>query len=453
MLALATHQHAVRRLALDLLCRIEAGSAFADLEMSRVVKGAELSPQARAFLRELVYGVLRWQARLDWLLDRCSTRRLATLTPPIRNLLRLGAYQLCMMDHIPAYAAVSETVQLAKQVGHAGVVAFINAVLRALERQRQSVHLPEQETDLIGYLTITESHPRWLIDRWLPREGAERTVMMCRANNRIPPLVVRANRLRVTRQRLIESLTSQGCVVEPCQFSPDGVMILTHPPLEQLQSYTQGWFSVQDEAAMLCGYLLDPQPGERVLDACAAPGGKASHAAELMGDAGQVVCLDRSYPRLRRTAQNDHRLGLRSLRLVTADATTVECRGVFDRILVDAPCSGSGVLRRHPEAKWHKGPALISSMVTRQHAILQHVSQFLRPGGYLVYTTCSTEPEENQQVVQAFLESHRDYQLDPALVYLPPAARSCAVSGPWLQTWPGPEGMDGFFGARLRRLM
>jgi 16S rRNA (cytosine967-C5)-methyltransferase len=453
MLAPTSHRHVVRRLALDLLCRIETVGVFADLEMSRLVKSTGLSSQARAFLRELVYGVLRWQARLDWLLGHCSNRRLETLTPPIRNLLRLGAYQLCMMDHIPSYAAVSETVQLAKQVGHAGVVAFINAVLRALERQRQAILLPEQETDLMGYLTITEAHPRWLIDRWLQREGAARTVMMCQANNRVPSLVVRTNRLRATRQRLIESLASQGCQVEPCHFAPDGIRLISHPPLEQLRSYTQGWFTVQDEAAMLCGYLLDPQPGERVLDACAAPGGKASQAAELMGDSGEVMCLDQSHRRLLRAARNYHRLGLQSLRLVAADATTVGFRCAFDCILVDAPCSGLGVLRRHPEAKWRKGPELISSMVTLQQAILHYVSRFLRPGGSLVYTTCSTEPEENQQVVQAFLDTHRDYQLDAATAYLPAAAHRFAESGTWFQTWPGPQGMDGFFGARLRRLI
>jgi 16S rRNA (cytosine967-C5)-methyltransferase len=357
------------------------------------------------------------------------------------------------MDHIPSYAAVSESVQVAKQVGHAGVVAFINAVLRALERHRQLLLLPGRETDLMGYLTITEAHPRWLIDRWLQREGPERTVMICQANNQVPPLVVRANRLRVTRQRLMESLASQGCQVEPCHFAPEGIVMLSHPPLEQLQSYAQGWFTVQDEAAMLCGYLLAPQPGERVLDACGAPGGKASHAAELMGDAGEVVCLDQSRQRLRLTAQNCYRLGLQSIHLVAADATTVEFHCAFDRILVDAPCSGLGVLRRHPEAKWRKGPELIPTMAIRQQALLHHVSRFLRPGGSLVYTTCSTEPEENQQVVESFLDMHRDYQLDPATVYLPPAAHRFAAAATWFQTWPGPQRMDGFFGARLRRLM
>jgi 16S rRNA (cytosine967-C5)-methyltransferase len=453
MLAPTSPQHAVRRLALDLLCRLETASVFADLEMSRVVQRASLSSPARAFLRELVYGVLRWRTRLDWFLGQCSARPLDTLTAPTRNLLRLGAYQLCMMDHIPSYAAVNETVRVAKQVGHAGVVAFVNAVLRALERQRRSLRLPERETDLMGYLTITEAHPRWLIDRWLPREGVERTVMMCRANNQVPALVVRANRLRITREALIASLASQGCHAEPCHVAPDGIMILSHPPLEQLQSYTQGWFTVQDEAAMLCGYLLDPQPGERVLDACAAPGGKASHMAELMGDTGEVVCVDRSQPRLRLAAQNYRRLSLQSTRLVAADAISMGFRAAFDRILVDAPCSGLGVLRRHPEAKWRKGPELIPQMVALQQAILHQVSRYLRPGGCLVYTTCSTEPEENRQVVESFLESHRDYRLEPVTPHLPPAARPFADAGVWFQTWPGPQGMDGFFGARLRRLI
>jgi 16S rRNA (cytosine967-C5)-methyltransferase len=388
---------------------------------------------------------------LDWLLAHCSDRPLESLTPEVRNLLRLGAYQLCMMERMPSYAAVSETVGLAKQVGHAGIAGFVNAVLRSLARQRASLSLPQPDADLRAYLTITQSHPYWLVERWLTHYGAQRATTMCWANNSLPPLVVRANRLRTTSEGLMDALRAEGCQVERCRLAPDGVLIRAHPPLDRLRCYAEGWFTVQDEAAILCGHLLDPQPGERVLDTCAAPGGKATHAAELMGDVGEVLCLEQSCSRLGLVEENARRLQLGSLQCRVGDATTIKFDQPFDRILVDAPCSGFGVLRRHPDAKWRKGPELIKSMAGQQIAILHHVSRFLKPGGTLVYVTCSTEPEENQQVIRRFLADHPEYQVVAAAGYLPSAARIFADASGWFQTWPGPEDVDGFFGARLQR--
>lgn len=452
MLSSPLQRQPVRKLALRVLRRVETSAGFADQLIAALAAAQGLTPQARAFLRELTYGVLRWRNRLDWMLQQCSDRLLESLTPAVRNLLRLGAYQLCFMDRLPPYAAVSETVQLAKQVGHVGVVAYVNAVLRALERQRGTMSLPEASTDLLAYLIITQSHPRWLVERWLAHYGPQQAVAMCQADNMRPPLMVRVNRRRATRECLLNSLAADSCEAEPCRYAPDGVCIRSHVALDQLQSYRDGWFTVQDEAAILCGYLLTPEPGERVLDACAAPGGKATHAAELMGDGGEILCLDHSHQRLNLVAENARRLGLQCLRGVVGKAERIEFKRAFDRILVDAPCSGLGVLRRHPDAKWRKGPELISMMARQQAAILAHLSQFVKPDGLLLYITCSTEAEENQQLVKEFLERHPNYALEAVTRDLPDAARVFAREGGWLQTWPGPEGLDGFFGARLRRL-
>jgi 16S rRNA (cytosine967-C5)-methyltransferase len=451
MKTMAIQPQPVRRLALQILNRIETSGAFADQLIAAVASKQRLAPQARAFLRELTYGVLRWRNRLDWLLARCSTRPLASLNSSVRNLLRLGAYQLYCMERIPKYAAVSETVRLAKQVGHPGIVAYVNAVLRSLERQREATSFPEARDDLMAYLVVTQSHPPWLIERWLTRYGPEQTIAMCQANNERPPLVVRANQVRTTPEYLLASLIAEGCEAELCQFAPEGVLVISHPGLAQLQCYHDGWLTVQDEAAILSGYLLSPQPGERVLDACAAPGGKATHAAERMEDDGEVLCLDRSEPRLQLVEENARRLGLKSIRYLVGDAERIELEGAFDRILVDAPCSGLGVLRRHPDAKWSKGPELIDAMARKQGAILGHLSRFVKSSGLLVYITCSTETEENQQLVKAFLERHGDFELESVATYLPAAARVFAQQGGWFQTWPGRDGLDGFFGVRLRR--
>jgi 16S rRNA (cytosine967-C5)-methyltransferase len=452
MLSSPIQRQPVRQLALRVLCRVETSASFADQLIATLASAHGLTPQGRAFLRELSYGVLRWRNRLDWMLEQCSDHPLESLSPAVRNLLRLGAYQLCFLDHLPPYAAVSETVQLAKQVGHAGVVAYVNAVLRALARRRDAMPLPKASDDLLASLTVTESHPRWLVERWLAHYGRQQTVAMCRADNMRPPLTVRVNRRRATRERLLTSLAADGCEAEPCRYAPDGVRIRSHGALDQLQSYRDGWFAVQDEAAMLCGYLLTPQPGELVLDACAAPGGKATQAAELMADEGRILCLDHNHQRLLLVAGNARRLGLRCLRPMVGEAEGIAFKGSFDRILVDAPCSGLGVLRRHPDAKWRKWPALIGQLARHQAAILTHLSRYVKPGGLLVYVTCSTEFEENQHVVAEFLDRHANFALEAAARHLPEAACVFARQEGWVQTWPGPEDVDGFFGARLRRI-
>jgi len=451
MLNTTTPQHPVRQLALRLLCRVEMSGAFADQLIAALAVAHGLVPQARAFLRELAYGVLRWRNRLDWLLSHCSDRPLETLTPAVRNLLRLGVYQLFFMDHIPPHAAVSETVRLAKQVAHAGVASYVNAVLRAMERQRGALSLPEAHEDLLAYLTITQSHPRWLVERWLARYSSQQTMAICEANNLRPPLVVRVNLLRITRERLLDSLAADGCEARACRYAPDAVFMVSHASLIELESYRQGWFTVQDEAAILCGHLLSPQPHEWVLDACAAPGGKATQAAEAMADLGTVLCLDHSYQRINLVEENARRLGLRSLRCLIGNAEQIEFKRPFERILLDAPCSGLGVLRRHPDAKWRKGPELITAMARQQAALLDHLCRFVKPDGLLLYVTCSTEAEENQHIVESFIDRHPHYTLEAIDNDLSDAARIFARHEGWFQSWPGPAGLDGFFAARLRR--
>ncbi len=448
------HLHAppLRELALRILSRIEREGAFADQLLAAAVKERGLPPQERALLRELTYGVLRWRNRLDWILARFARRPLESIDPDIRNLLRLGAYQLCWMTSVPPPKAVWESVQLARQLGHEGIVAFVNAVLRALASQRGLLSFPDRAGDLTTYFTVTLSHPAWLAERWLARYGLQPAEAMCQANNTQPPLTARVNRLRTSPAPLLASLREAGCEAEPCRYAPDGVWIQTHPPLDQLPPFLEGKLYIQDEAAMLCAYLLSPHAGDRVLDACAAPGGKATHLAELMDDCGEVVALDRSRKRLRLLEDNCQRLGLRSVRCLAGDAATGQLEGTFDRILVDAPCSGLGVIRRHPDARWRKGPDLIQAMQAVQTCILEQLAGLLKPDGILVYATCSTEPEENEGVIRPFLERHPDYRLDPAAEFLPGPARLFMQEEGWFQTRPGPEGLDGFFGARLRRI-
>jgi 16S rRNA (cytosine967-C5)-methyltransferase len=382
--------------------------------LERALNASDLTPLDRAFITELVYGVLRRRGYLDWAIGRFAARARQRQSVKLKNLLRLGSYQLLFLDRVPASAAVDESVRLAKTFGGKAVAGFVNAVLRALTRA-EAIPLPDRSDDPALHISVKYSHPEWLVKRWLRRLGPERTVALCVANNEIPPVTVRVNSLRTTREALAAELKGAGIEVTSCRVSSAGLMLRGVADLRQLPAYQRGEFYIQDEAAQLVGFTVAPKPGEHLLDACAAPGGKSTHLAELMGDRGEITAADADPKRLERIAQNASRLGLRSVRPIAVDATrSPEGFGkvLYDRILVDAPCSGLGILRRNPEAKWFKTETSIGKMAALQMSILSRVEPRLKPGGVLVYSTCTTEPEENENVVGAFLAGHRDFRID-----------------------------------------
>lgn len=429
--------------------RSDEGAAFGPALLAQVP--ATMSTVDRALVTELFYGVLRHRSALDWRLAACSQRHLARLAPPTLTLLRLGAYQLLFLARVPASAAVNETVALTKRLCAPADVGFVNAVLRALDRRRHELVVPDLLERPLDHLTAEYSHPVWLVRRWLKRFGVQRTLHLCRANNAIPPMTLRVNTRVTTRERLLDVLRQEGVEAAPCAVSPQGVVIRGTPPTATL-AFAQGWYYVQDEAAQLVGLAVAPRPGERVLDACAAPGGKSIHLAELMGDRGEVVAADVKPDRLGLVAENCRRMGIKSVQTVAADLTQASDAarlGRFDRILVDAPCTGLGVLRRHPEAKWHKTEGLIARYAVTQRAILDRVAPLLTPGGVLVYSTCSTEREENEEVVTEFLRRHRGWVSDDLRAVLPAAAASLVTPQGHLVTLGNAWDMDGFFAARL----
>ena len=429
--------------------RSDEGAAFGPALLAQVP--ATMSTVDRGLVTELFYGVLRHRAALDWRLAACSQRHLARLAPPTLTLLRLGAYQLLFLSRVPASAAVNETVALTKRLCAPDDVGFVNAVLRALDRRRHELIVPDLLERPLDHLTAEYSHPVWLVRRWLKRFGVQRTLHLCRANNAIPPMTLRVNTLVTTRERLLDVLRQEGVEAAPCAVSPQGVVIRGTPPTAT-RAFAQGWYYVQDEAAQLVGLAVAPRPGERVLDACAAPGGKSIHLAELMGDRGEVVAADVKPDRLGLVAENCRRMGIKSVQTAAADLTQASDAarlGRFDRILVDAPCTGLGVLRRHPEAKWHKTEGLIARYAVTQRAILDAVAPLLKPGGVLVYRTCSTEREENEEVVAEFLRRHRGWVSDDLRAGLPAAAASLVTPQGHLLTLGNAWDMDCFFAARF----
>ena len=452
-----------RALALQALLANERTTGRLDDVMDRLFRRATLDRRDRALAVELTTGVLRQRALLDWRLDFVSERAVHHLPLLVQMILRLGAYQLLCLDKIPASAAVNESVRLAKssrtRLGR-DWSRFVNAVLRALLRQPAPAW-PSPEEHPVAALSVRYSCPAWLVTRWLNRLGYSMAERLCAATSQVPPITLRTNRLRITRDALLRQLREAGLQAQETVVSPVGVQIERCGPVTGLPGFQEGNFYIEDEAAQLIPLLLAPQPGERVLDACAAPGGKTTHLASLMQNKGEIVALDPHTARLRLVKENCERLRISIVKTLVGDARqlapatgaqrTSGAPRLFDRILLDAPCSGMGILRRHPEGKWHKRVESLQQHHQLQYELLTAVSRHLRPGGWLVYSTCSTEPEENEQVIERFCQTHAEFVRDPLAPWLPPAGLSFLTNQGDFSTVGHLHSMDAFYAARLRR--
>lgn len=449
-----------REIAVRVLQQRAERSEFLENLLENALEQNTLAPVDRRLAQELTYGLVRWRATLDWLIARKTTDR--PQTELVQLLLRLGLYQMFWLDRIPSYAAVNETVELAKAMGLAAKAGFLNAVLRAYDREREVTRhlltdLKQKQPDL-GH-----SHPHWLYERWKQRWGQATTIAFMEWNNTPPPTYARVNRLKVEAADLLTQWTAEGVTAKPRTWNWTGEGLVfeleAHPPLASLPSFQQGHFYVQDPSTLLAVKVLDPQPGDEVLDLCAAPGGKTTLIAQWMKNQGRVVAFDRQPERLRRVRENGQRLGVLCLetvghldrleaagtlsptpdetpRLVLPGDTLPQSQAVtvFDRVLVDAPCSNTGVMRRRIELRWRIKPAEVNRLRRSQLELLQQAAGHVKPGGVLVYSTCSVEPEENGDVVQAFLAEKKDFSLETERTLLPFVER-----------------VDGAYVARLRR--
>ncbi len=434
-----------RTLAIQVLARVRATDAYLNVVLDTALSEAPPRDSRDAgFATELVYGTTRRQLALDYAIARFSDRKLATLEDRVLAALRVGAYQL-FHTRVPARAAVAETVQALKELGLSRASGFVNAILRKLATLPGPPLPPESQ--VAEYLSIRESHPRWLVERWLRHFGRERAEAMLVADNQTPPVVVRVNTAKVTREALLAQLREVGLEGQPTPTSPVGIILPSVGKVEDVYGYAEGLWQVQDEAAQLVGlYSAFPETA-RVLDACAAPGGKACHLAEVH----EVVATDLHAHKIPKIEAEARRLGLTGrLRAVAHDATQPlpQELGEFHAVLVDAPCSGLGTLRRHPELRYRRKEEDIGRLAALQRRILESCQEAVPPGGLLVYAVCTPEPQEGQDQVDMFLRSHPEWTAEPAAslpVKLP-------QSQAWLRTLPGPEGWDGFFAARLRKL-
>jgi 16S rRNA (cytosine967-C5)-methyltransferase len=446
----AAHVPDPRDEACRILLRLESPEARARDLVDEALNAHSFKAEDGALMSELVFGTLRRRALLDYRLSAVSHRPLDALSPWVRNLLRLSLYQLLCLDRIPAAAAVDGAAEISKRHGHDGVAKFVNGCLREICRQQAENKLPALPEHPVQRLAVDSSHPVWMVQRLCDAFGWERAAAVLKASNQAPPLTLRVNPLRAKRDEVASRLHQAGLRVEPCRFSPWGLRLKEAVDTRRLPGFLEGDYHVQDESAQLLGLLLDPQPGWQIADVCAAPGGKATLLAQLVGPDGRIWAFDRKNGALDKLQTTLRRQGLHNIHSETRDALSPrqELAGSLDAAVLDAPSTSLGVLRRRPEARWQARPDAAPGLAERQWRMLMAASQYIRPGGVLVYCTSTWEPEENEAVVDRFLERSRGFTFERAQFFAP--AEVCTREG-YLRTWPGQDGMDGFFAARLRR--
>lgn len=456
----ASRAVSARELAWRTLVKVAESGAYSNLQLNRALEEAQLPRADAALATELVYGTIQRQRTLDYRLASLVAKGLDKLEPWVLQLLRMSAYQLLYLDRVPAHAAVNEAVTIAKRRGHAGISGMVNGVLRSMERRRAEMAAPVAEPDPVRQLGIAYSYPDWLVERWVREYGAEGAEAICAAGNEAPRPSLRVNRLKGSREEALAALAAAGIGAEPSRLAPQGIVAAAGAGnLAATEGYRAGRWSLQDESSMLVAEVCAPEPGMTALDCCAAPGGKAAHLAELMEDRGRIVAND-LHPHKRKLIEDQaQRLGLASIEAVTGDAVELTRRfpaGSFDLVLLDAPCSGFGVIRRKPEIRWTKSPEDIRAIAGVQRKLLDEAAALVKPGGTLVYSTCTIGPEENEEQIADFLKRNGAFRLDagwPEAVLAP--LREAGVVGERFagsaQLLPQHFGSDGFFIARLRR--
>lgn len=452
----------VRDAVLGALVRIEAG-LDAQEALHRAIR-PDWSRRDRAFANDLIYGVTRYRRTLDSYIDEVSSTKSQRQSPLVRNALRLALYQIRYQDSVPARAAVHTTVALIRRRVHDGAARFVNAVLRQhlrLHPEHEPAEYPTPaDASVAQQLAIRHSHPDWLVERWLQRYGKSDTEKLLEWNNRPASITLRVNQRKVSTDQAVETLVKRGWNVERGRWLPEALLMPHGFTFVDLDGVLASWFQVQDESSMLVVYALAPEPDWTVLDMAAAPGGKATHIAEKLSPNGKLIANDVSTERLEYVRQNMERLQLDHVPVeyMQADGRALarkwrdSARKPVDAVLLDAPCTGTGVLRRRVDARWRKELQGLRSLVRLQAELLDQAAQLVRPGGVLVYSTCSLEPEENEQQVEKFLARHREFRRSSLQGLIPEQLAVEGVATNELQLFPPHHQTDGFFIARMVRI-
>ncbi|MFQ5675038.1 MAG: 16S rRNA (cytosine(967)-C(5))-methyltransferase RsmB [bacterium] len=435
----------VRKISVKLLQKICANGGHSHEILPAFLNRLTLSQQDKSLITELVNGTLRWSGQLDWILSQFFRGDFKKSPVALRRILELSLYQLRFLDKIPAFAAVSEGVDLAKESGGEPWARLVNGLLRNYLRNADSVEFPAIRENPVQALSVRYSHPKWLVKRWLARYGLEETRRFCEYNNQRPNISLRVNLKEISREDLILELKKSSVRVQPSDYFADFVRVQKLGNLSQLPAYKEGKFAIQDESTALASLLLAPEKGDTVLDMCAAPGGKTCHLAQLVGGDGKVIAIDNRRNRLNLLRENVSRLKLACVYGVVADSTTLEVAPV-DKVLLDAPCSGLGVLAKRADLRWKRRERDIHTIRATQKRLLENGARLLKAGGTLVYSTCTLEPEETQDLILEFLHENQHFQIDCTdIAALQPFSTK---EGFWA-SFPSKHRLDGVFAARL----
>jgi len=414
-----------------------------------------LSKRDRAFGVHLVQGTLRWQIRLDWLLKQYVRFPFKKINPGVLNILRLALFQILFLDRVPDSAAVNEAVKQSRKKGKKHVEKFVNGILRQICRQKEHLPYPDSEKERSLYASVYYSYPMWLVKKWNRELGPDMALKMMKAGNEIPKLTIRTNTLRNTRQALLNRLDEDGIEGRVAPFAPEGIELIGFKgSVSRLKAFQEGLFQVQGEAAQICGHLLSPGEEDRIADMCAGLGGKTTHLAELMRDRGRVLALDTSLHRLRGLRQNMKRLGIERISPLAADVTTslsfLKCS--VNKIMVDGPCSGLGVISKHPDTKLTKKEDDIKRLAMIQKSILSRSCRLLNRDGEMLYVTCTLSKEENEGMVEGFLRENHGVVLQDLRQRISPRGVQLVDDNGFLKTFPPIHGMEGFFAALFRKI-
>lgn len=435
----------VRGLAVKILNRVERTDAYLERLLDNEMRNSELKGQDKALLYEIVHGVVRWMGRLDWILNGFYKGTFSKAIPNMKNGLRVALYQVMFLDRVPDYAAVNEVVEFVKRLQGQKPADFVNAVLRNIIRNKNSIRYPDPEEDLIGYLSSYYSHPSWMVKRYVERFGREETEKLLLINNEKPFLTLRVNSLKVQPDEFKTLLDSVKLRYNNGKYLPEFLKLQNLTNITAWEYFAKGHFNIQDESAGLACRLLQVRDGMHILDLCAAPGGKTAYIAALMHSQGKIVALDRFESRLKLLQKNIDRLGLSCVKMEVADALTYEGE-LFDRVLADVPCSGTGTLSKKPDIKWKKDLFDIRDLNNIQYKLLCKAAELVKPGCAVVYSTCSIEPEENFDIVKKFLANNPGFDLESAKDKFP---NEILDENGCVQTLPHKHNMDGAFAAKL----
>ncbi len=438
-----------REIAMNILVDINENKAYSNIILNKYLE-RDIDPRDENFIREIVYGVLENKLYIDYIISKASKVKIKKIHYNILEILRIGIYQIMFMDKVPESAAVNESVKLAKKYGHRGTIGYVNGVLRGIIRNKEELKNIDVQ-DKIDYISIKYSHPRFMVERWSKEYGVEFTEELCKSNNKTPLLNIRVNTLKIEKEELKDRLSKIGFKVKYGEYAKDSLIVENPQGIIETREFKNGLFTVQDESSMLVSQVMNPREGSVVLDVCAAPGGKSTHMGQIMKNQGRIISRDVFKHKIGLIKDNANRLGIDIIKTEVFDALNRDesLANKVDYCLLDAPCSGLGLIRRKPEIKWNRYEKDIEELSKLQYRIINNVKEYLKIGGILVYSTCTIEKEENILLIQRFLRENPNFKLVNMEDRFNNKRDLDTLKDGYIQLFPNIHGTDGFFIAKM----